>query len=268
MNNRVLMAAGLLATASVLGGCASIFGKPFAMKSRADINEVDVNDYFAARLAAGKHHLREGRPAQAAIAFRQASYDPKVAAEAFNGMAISFAKLGRNDLASEYFALAIERDPADERFARNLARFEATLPAMAQPDVVTEMLAQAEPEAPAAAAGRSKSVNWPRVRHWRSALPLRRSSASPHAKCISAVVHRLGRSRSPRNRPRRRKSRCTTYAPCRRAVRPTPSASVSANRKPRASARRYTRSRVNLPRRRIRFASHSVRRTIKRTNSL
>lgn len=152
MNNRVLMAAGLLATASVLGGCASIFGKPFAMKSRADINEVDVNDYFAARLAAGKHHLREGRPAQAAIAFRQASYDPKVAAEAFNGMAISFAKLGRNDLASEYFALAIERDPADERFARNLARFEATLPAMAQPDVVTEMLAQAEPEAPAAAA--------------------------------------------------------------------------------------------------------------------
>ena len=147
----IAYATGLLATAAMLGGCQSFLGNAFASKSRepASAADVDLSGYFAERLEAGRLHLKANRPAQAAIAFRQASYDPKVAAEAFNGMAVAYAQIGRRDLAAQFFELAMQRAPDDERFARNFARLEASVPAPAAvPAAPVEALAQAEPAAP------------------------------------------------------------------------------------------------------------------------
>lgn len=87
-------------------------------------SEADLSSYFAQRLAAGRAHLDNGRPTMAIAAFRQASYDPAYAGEAYNGMAIAYSRIGRNDVARNLFAEAVRRDPQDERFARNLARLD------------------------------------------------------------------------------------------------------------------------------------------------
>jgi tetratricopeptide (TPR) repeat protein len=75
-------------------------------------------------LEAGRNHLLRQRPAQAVNAFRQASRDPALAGEAFNGMGVAYAKMGRPDLARRYFDLAVAADPHDARYQRNLARLE------------------------------------------------------------------------------------------------------------------------------------------------
>jgi tetratricopeptide (TPR) repeat protein len=112
--------------ATGLSGCQSLFGQSGfgSSTARADLAPIDMSDYFAQRIEAGKVHLRNNRPTQAIAAFRQASYDPAYAAEAYNGMAVSYAQIGRADLAKRFFGMAVAAAPQDERFARNLARIE------------------------------------------------------------------------------------------------------------------------------------------------
>lgn len=122
---KIASIAGLVLAATALGGCQSIFGSDSA---QADIRDLDMSEYFEQRLAMGRAHLAAGRPTKAIVAFRQASYDPRFAGEAFNGMAIAYDRIGRADLAARYFAQAVKAAPGDERFARNLARFEGHSP--------------------------------------------------------------------------------------------------------------------------------------------
>lgn len=89
--------------------------------------QVDMTGYFAQRLEAGRGLLRAGHLTRAIDAFRQASYDPRFAAEATNGMAVAYTKLGREDVARRLFLKAIAAAPEDERFSRNLARLEANV---------------------------------------------------------------------------------------------------------------------------------------------
>lgn len=119
MKTRILLAGFAMLS---LGGCGSIFPHNVA---RTDLTEVKLDDYFAQRLADGKRLLRAGLPTAAITAFRQASYDPRYAGEAYNGMAIAYDSLGRSDVAGRMFRLAMEKNADDPRFARNLARFEA-----------------------------------------------------------------------------------------------------------------------------------------------
>ncbi|HEU4652174.1 MAG TPA: hypothetical protein VFS49_12245 [Croceibacterium sp.] len=122
------LSAVVLAAASLgLGGCQALFGPhAFASAPRAaEPAAADLAGYFDARIEAGRVHLARGRPTLAVTAFRQASYDPAHAALAYNGMGVAYAELGRADLARRYFALAVASDPADARFARNLARLDA-----------------------------------------------------------------------------------------------------------------------------------------------
>lgn len=114
--------AGLMLAAASLGGCQSIFG---GQRADADVGRIDMADYYMQRLAVGRADLVAGRPASAIVAFRQASYDTRFAGEAYNGMAVAFEQIGRADLAARYFAKAVAIAPDDERFARNLAKFEA-----------------------------------------------------------------------------------------------------------------------------------------------
>ncbi len=83
-----------------------------------------MGDYFASRLETGRMHLKQGNLTKAIEAFRQASYDPETAPEAFNGMAVAYSQLGRNDVARDLFMRAIEKDPVDQRYWRNLARVD------------------------------------------------------------------------------------------------------------------------------------------------
>jgi len=123
--------AGVTLAATTLGGCQLLGGPPMAHRS----DNVDMGEYFEQRLAAGRLHLEENRPTKAITAFRQAAYDPRVAADAYNGMAVAYDRIGRADLAARYFAEAVKADPSDERFARNLARLEGR--ALAAPTMPT-----------------------------------------------------------------------------------------------------------------------------------
>lgn len=148
--------AGLMLAAASLGGCQSILG---GKSAEAETGRLDMADYYQMRLAAGRANLAAGRPASAIVAFRQASYDARFAGEAYNGMAVAFDQIGRADLAARYFARAVAAAPEDERFVRNLAKFEARtgMAATAQPasahDAVSDHApAQASAELPAVAA--------------------------------------------------------------------------------------------------------------------
>lgn len=81
-------------------------------------------DYFAQQLDAGRAHLSAGRTTLAIESFRVAARDPQLAAKALNGLAVSYDRLQRPDLARSYFTQGLAAAPDDEQITRNLARFE------------------------------------------------------------------------------------------------------------------------------------------------
>lgn len=108
----------VLALASA--GCTSLDFSP----RNASAQDARMGEYFAVRLEAGREHLKQGNITKAIEAFRQASYNPETAPEALNGMGVAYSMLGRNDVARGLFERAIEQDPVDQRYWRNLARVD------------------------------------------------------------------------------------------------------------------------------------------------
>lgn len=125
MKLKIVIAAS---AAVLLSGCHLFNDNSSDMAATA---EADMSTYFAQRLAAGRAHLDRGRPTLAIAAFRQASYSPAFAAEAYNGMAVAYARIGRDDVARHFFTQAVTRAPADERYSRNLARLETQMEMLA-----------------------------------------------------------------------------------------------------------------------------------------
>lgn len=119
----------LTMAAMTLGGC-QLFSPGHDSSFRSAQVAPDMSSYFDQRLADGRRHLRAGRISKAITAYRQASYSRDHAAQAYNGLAISYDRLGRRDLASQYFQAALVFDPENEAIARNLARFEGRNPGM------------------------------------------------------------------------------------------------------------------------------------------
>ena len=121
---KVTFAILLASSSMMLGGCQQL-GSMFASRpASTQTASLDMSSYFAERLETGRRELLAHRPSQAVTAFRQASYDPATAAEAYNGMAIAYAQMGREDLARRFFMAALQANPGDERFVRNLARLD------------------------------------------------------------------------------------------------------------------------------------------------
>lgn len=151
MPKKILIAV-LPLTAFGLAGCQSLFGNNDAQMAEADASNIDMTSYYAQRLAAGRQHLASGQLAAAATAFRQASYHPDYAAQAYNGMAITYDRLGRDDLAERFFTLAINTDPSEAAYARNFALFRDAHPLS---DQALEALAvrEDEPQAESGALG-------------------------------------------------------------------------------------------------------------------
>ena len=131
--------------AVALGGC-QLFGQTAAMDRPSALAEADMSTYFAQRLAEGRQHMMAGRAGRAITAFRQASYHPDYAAASYNGMAVAYARLGRADLAERFFLTALERDPDNAAYGRNLARLRSDPVMPAEQDAPA--LAGSEPVGP------------------------------------------------------------------------------------------------------------------------
>ncbi|WP_324829180.1 hypothetical protein [Qipengyuania zhejiangensis] len=75
-------------------------------------------------LEEGRMHLRNGNISQAVASFQLARLDPDSAAAANNGLAVSYAKIGRFDLADRYFRVAVSLAPAETKYVANLLRLQ------------------------------------------------------------------------------------------------------------------------------------------------
>ncbi|HKY81055.1 MAG TPA: tetratricopeptide repeat protein [Sphingobium sp.] len=96
-------------------------------------------------IARGNLLFSRGEHALALDAFRRAVRKDPDDAHALNGVAISYAAIGRHDLAREYFELALARAPRDERIYRNFAR---SLTAQGRRGEADTLLAQMSGAAP------------------------------------------------------------------------------------------------------------------------
>ncbi len=74
------------------------------------------------RLETGKMQLGAGLNSMALESFRGALRQSPDSAEAYNGLAIAYDRIGRADLAQRYFETAIAKAPHDARYRTNLAQ--------------------------------------------------------------------------------------------------------------------------------------------------
>ena len=121
----IVRLSGAIALTALLCGCQSLGLPGWSFKSprSAAMPRHAAGDYEAL-LAEGRAQLSAGQLSAAAASFRMASTDPKTAAEANNGLAVVYAKLGRSDLAERYFRTALALEPESQRFAANLIRLQ------------------------------------------------------------------------------------------------------------------------------------------------
>lgn len=113
----------LVMAATALAGCQS-FNDFFAFKQKRVEQPVSTASVFGSEeLEQGRMALKAGYPARAIEQFRLAALNEEVAPDAFNGMAVAYARLGRADLAERYFKTAMTLDSSNVRFAANLANF-------------------------------------------------------------------------------------------------------------------------------------------------
>lgn len=117
--------AGSAAAIVLLGGCSA-----FQPQARLEIRSVETaqrSSEAADPLAQGRSLLALGQNGNAISAFRSALRENPNSGDAFNGLAIAYDRIGRQDLAQRYFELAVSAAPENMRYRGNLARlFERT----------------------------------------------------------------------------------------------------------------------------------------------
>ena len=107
-------------------------------------------------LQRGRAQLDAGLNALAIEAFRAEIRTNPDAADAYNGLAVSYGRIGRDDLAQRYFETALAKDPGNGKAQANLARLtgntgpvmqsaEAVVPIIASEPVAVETTAQNDP---------------------------------------------------------------------------------------------------------------------------
>ena len=143
---------GLAAGAAMLSGCQGFPLGKWAFAKPSSASQAGVTDaaFSEATLQEGRQQLQQGRISEAIASFRMAMMTPDARAEASNGLAVAYAKLGRADLADRYFREAASLDPNNPKFAANLLRLQQQTTLMAAAEHAT-MLASATELAPVAA---------------------------------------------------------------------------------------------------------------------
>jgi Tetratricopeptide repeat len=114
---RLALSASIICLAS---GCAA---GPRATLEIRDVNQSQLASSGQRSIDRGKELLQRGQFADAISAFRKAMREEEDSAEANNGLAIAYDRIGRKDLARRYFELAVAEKPDEMRYKTNLARF-------------------------------------------------------------------------------------------------------------------------------------------------
>lgn len=123
---RVALALALVAPQ--LGSCALFHPNGLARQSRDWVpKQRDPAEYAQSQMALGRDALNLQQFGLAIASFRAAQQFPEHAPDAYNGLGVAYANLGRPDLAARYFEMAMAARPADRRFAANLERLNASL---------------------------------------------------------------------------------------------------------------------------------------------
>lgn len=145
---------------AALGGCQFLGNLHLthrAPAARSDEPQLAVSASPATQ--AGRDHLRAGNPGLAIDAYNQALAYGEEPAAAYNGLGVSYARIGRTDLAYRFFRKAVMSDPLNPVYARNLATLvdspAFTLDQMKRAEPTPQVAIVAQP-APAQAAARPR----------------------------------------------------------------------------------------------------------------
>ncbi|KUO55382.1 MAG: hypothetical protein APF78_05750 [Sphingomonadales bacterium BRH_c3] len=112
-----------IGTALALGGCQSFIGAlGFGPNQSAQVDQ-RAEAFGSQELERGRLAMKQGHVAFAIQQFRMAALNERTAPDAFNGLGVAYAKLGRADLAERYFKTALELDSSNPKYAGNLAYF-------------------------------------------------------------------------------------------------------------------------------------------------
>ena len=112
--------------ALALGGCQVLgIGGHRLAQAPLDASPSVIASIGSDQLEAGRAALKEGRTVAAIDAFMIAKEFESEAPAAYNGMAIAYSRLGREDLAERFFQEAVARAPEDTKYRGNLATFYA-----------------------------------------------------------------------------------------------------------------------------------------------
>lgn len=122
MKNSAKISACVLAALTLSGcqGILSAFNLGGQKQYRAEAN---AQVFGQDELEQGRAALKAGYPAAAIKQFRLAALDEETAPDAFNGLGIAYARIGRADLAERYFKMAVTLDSSNAKFTANLDNF-------------------------------------------------------------------------------------------------------------------------------------------------
>jgi hypothetical protein len=114
-------------TKSVMAGCATILVSGCAMQQNAApeyrlSSTVPTVVPGASMLQRGRAQLDAGLNALAIEAFRGEIRSNPDSADAYNGLAVAYGRIGRDDLARRYFETALAREPGNGKAHANLAK--------------------------------------------------------------------------------------------------------------------------------------------------
>ncbi|MCT2559389.1 hypothetical protein N0B51_10405 [Tsuneonella sp. YG55] len=140
-NKRQVAAVSAAAMALVLGGCQALgIGGHGIARAGLEAERSAIADFGAGQLEEGRKALKEGRTADAIDAFMLAKSFAEEAPAAYNGLAVAYSRLGREDLTERFFRVAIALAPEDTRYRSNLALFYANngMPRSAGPSLAFE----------------------------------------------------------------------------------------------------------------------------------
>jgi len=139
-------------TAAMLGGCQSFPLTSWMYKNRAPVRgeEAVLAGNTTGALDEGRAHLRDGNISAAVASFRIAQLDRSTRAEASNGLAVAYARLGRDDVAERYFQAAISAEPDNPKYIANLLRLQQATLARRAASGGTDLAVRSAPMQPAA----------------------------------------------------------------------------------------------------------------------
>jgi len=172
--NKAIKIATIVTASIALTGCQSFINKlGFGPKDQTMRAEAGAPIFGSDELEKGRAAMKAGYLANAIAQFRMAAMNQETAPDAFNGLGVAYAKLGRADLAERYFKMAVNLDATNQRYAANLTRFyNSSLGNSSRALAMREKEAAATLASAAASAQQQGMLDQPQVNERRGAITL------------------------------------------------------------------------------------------------